>query len=180
MNPITRMMKRYIKTPLKYAFPLLFIGALVLISTTGCVSQTGTNQADITSYPQAGQHSKLVEAFAEQDKPSVSGYTHNVQWLNDTTAQVTNIWTSGGTQFTDIHTYAQFPTIDAATAYFYSLQSTYPLKDPYNVDMPHYSDVTGHDPTVIRALYSDASHELFQTDNVVSQMTWSTLDINQA
>jgi len=31
MNPITRMMKRYIKTPLKYALPLLFIGALVLV-----------------------------------------------------------------------------------------------------------------------------------------------------
>jgi len=32
MNPIARMMKRYIKTPLKYALPLLFIGALVLVS----------------------------------------------------------------------------------------------------------------------------------------------------
>jgi hypothetical protein len=31
MNPITRMMKRYIKTPLKYALPLLFIGALVFV-----------------------------------------------------------------------------------------------------------------------------------------------------
>ena len=40
MNPIARMMKRYIKMPLKYALPLLFIGALVLISTTGCISVT--------------------------------------------------------------------------------------------------------------------------------------------
>jgi hypothetical protein len=38
MNPIARMMKRYIKMPLKYALPLLFIGALVLASTTGCSS----------------------------------------------------------------------------------------------------------------------------------------------
>ena len=38
MNPIIRMMKRYIKTPLKYALPLLFIGALVLVATTGCVT----------------------------------------------------------------------------------------------------------------------------------------------
>jgi hypothetical protein len=36
MNPITRMMKRYVKMPLKYALPLLFIGALVLVSATGC------------------------------------------------------------------------------------------------------------------------------------------------
>jgi len=45
MNPITRMMKRYIKMPLKYALPLLFIGALVLASTTGCVTVTTNNTA---------------------------------------------------------------------------------------------------------------------------------------
>ena len=45
MNPITRMMKRYIKTPLKYALPLLFIGALVLVSISGCTSPTNSNQA---------------------------------------------------------------------------------------------------------------------------------------
>jgi hypothetical protein len=43
MNPITRMMKRYIKTPLKYALPLLFIGALVLVSISGCTSSTNTS-----------------------------------------------------------------------------------------------------------------------------------------
>jgi hypothetical protein len=39
------MMKRYIKMPLKYALPLLFIGALVLSSTTGCTSNTSTSSA---------------------------------------------------------------------------------------------------------------------------------------
>jgi len=38
-------MKRYIKTPLKYALPLLFIGALVLVSISGCTSPTNSNQA---------------------------------------------------------------------------------------------------------------------------------------
>ncbi len=38
-------MKRYIKTPLKYALPLLFIGALVLVSISGCTSPTSSNQA---------------------------------------------------------------------------------------------------------------------------------------
>jgi hypothetical protein len=42
MNPIVRMMKRYINLPLKYALPLLFIGALVLASTTGCAENTAT------------------------------------------------------------------------------------------------------------------------------------------
>ncbi len=41
MNPIVRMMKRYIKMPLKYALRLLFIGALVLASTKGCTSSNG-------------------------------------------------------------------------------------------------------------------------------------------
>ncbi len=45
MNPIARMMKRYIKTPLKYALPLLFIGALVLVATTGCTTQNTTQSA---------------------------------------------------------------------------------------------------------------------------------------
>jgi hypothetical protein len=40
MNAITRMMKRYIKTPLKYALPLLFIGSLALVSISGCTSST--------------------------------------------------------------------------------------------------------------------------------------------
>jgi len=42
MNSIVRMMKRYIKIPLKKALPLLFIGALVLVATTGCTTNTTT------------------------------------------------------------------------------------------------------------------------------------------
>jgi hypothetical protein len=45
MNPIARMMKRYIKTPLKYALPLLFIGALVLVATSGCVTSNTTQNS---------------------------------------------------------------------------------------------------------------------------------------
>ncbi len=37
MNPIVRMMKRYINMPLKKALPLLFICSLVLSCTTGCL-----------------------------------------------------------------------------------------------------------------------------------------------
>jgi hypothetical protein len=51
------MMKRYIKTPLKYALPLLFIGALVLVSISGCTSPATTSpsptaqQATVTPVP---------------------------------------------------------------------------------------------------------------------------------
>jgi Domain of unknown function (DUF4352) len=42
MNPITRMMKRYINMPLKKALPLLFICSLVLVATMGCTTNTTT------------------------------------------------------------------------------------------------------------------------------------------
>jgi len=45
MNPIAKMMKRYINMPLKKALPLLFIGALVLCATTGCTTQNTTQSA---------------------------------------------------------------------------------------------------------------------------------------
>jgi len=45
MNPVARMMKRYIKMPLKKALPLLFIGALVLVATTGCITNTMTQNS---------------------------------------------------------------------------------------------------------------------------------------
>jgi hypothetical protein len=45
MNPIVRMMKRYINMPLKKALPLLFIGALVLVATTGCTQTTTQNSS---------------------------------------------------------------------------------------------------------------------------------------
>jgi hypothetical protein len=43
------MMKRYIKTPLKYALPLLFIGALVLVSISGCTSPATTSPSPSVS-----------------------------------------------------------------------------------------------------------------------------------
>ncbi len=51
MNPITRMMKRYIKTPLKYALPLLFICSLALVSISGCTSSTSSPTATPSATP---------------------------------------------------------------------------------------------------------------------------------
>jgi hypothetical protein len=48
MNPIVRMMKHYINTPLKKALPLLLISALVLASTTGCTTTTQKGQGSLT------------------------------------------------------------------------------------------------------------------------------------
>ena len=187
MNLITRMMKRYIKTPLKYALPLFFIGALVLVSTAGCTVQTQTttsptNQADITSYPQAGQHSQLVEALAESTRSvfnNTEGATFNEKWLNDTTVQLTVEYTTNGLHETGTWTYAQFPSVDAATAYFYSLQPQYPQKNPI-ADTGSYSLVTNHEPGVFRGLEADFYHTITQTDDVVMQYAGSSYSVNQA
>jgi hypothetical protein len=42
-------MKRYIKTPLKYALPLLFIGSIVLVSISGCTSPATTSPSPSAS-----------------------------------------------------------------------------------------------------------------------------------
>jgi Domain of unknown function (DUF4352) len=68
MNPIVRMMKRYINMPLKYALPLLFIGALVLASTTGCTDNTSNPTATPT-----GQATVAATAKATTT-PSSAGY----------------------------------------------------------------------------------------------------------
>jgi hypothetical protein len=60
MNPITRVMKRYSKTPLKYALPLLCIGAIVLVSISGCTSPaTSSPSPSASSVPTATQRRVL-------------------------------------------------------------------------------------------------------------------------
>jgi hypothetical protein len=49
MNPITRILKRYIKTPLRYALPLLFIGCIALVSISGCTSPATTSPSPLAS-----------------------------------------------------------------------------------------------------------------------------------
>jgi hypothetical protein len=53
MNPITRMMKRYINMPMKKALPLLFICAILLVSITGCTSSTNTRSSSGGGSPSA-------------------------------------------------------------------------------------------------------------------------------
>jgi hypothetical protein len=52
------MMKRYIKTPLKYALPLLFIRSLVLVSISGCTSSNNTTTATPTATASASSTNK--------------------------------------------------------------------------------------------------------------------------
>jgi hypothetical protein len=84
MNPITRMMKRYIKTPLKYALPLLFIGALVLVSISGCTSSTnptssatpssGDMISSLNSYFSSTKNETIVNPFTQTTVDNHTAY----------------------------------------------------------------------------------------------------------
>ena len=74
MNPIFRMMKRYINMPLKKALPLLFIGALVLSVTTGCVTTTTNTTSSLSDSNKKDVSSGLViSAKAVSPSPQTMG-----------------------------------------------------------------------------------------------------------
>jgi hypothetical protein len=81
MNPIARMMKRYIKTPLKYALPLLFIGALVFVSISGCVSTPTTSpsptaqQTQVTTTPTSQASPTAASSSSDQSSYITSQFS---------------------------------------------------------------------------------------------------------
>ena len=179
MNPIARMMKRYIKTPLKYALPLLFIGSLALVSISGCTSSTTNNQASGVS--ETSGHA-LVQALVDEDA-QISSYKPliSVTWPNDTTAHEHFVRNDTSDIMTTDITYSAFPNITAASAYFDSLRSQYPIKPesaPHDIDLKF---VTGQAPTVYKALTTtDYNHYLTQEDTVVMQLSFQHQSVNQA
>jgi hypothetical protein len=198
MNLIARMMKRYIKMPLKYALPLLFIGALVIASTTGCVTTApanitieSANQASpvSTAYPKAGK-SELLQAIVAYENESVWSRwdEHKITWINNTAFKLEGKTTGyGGSLITTTKaTFIHFPTIAAASAYFDSLRPQYPQK-PSSTSCSLYSLVTGHDATVIRQVdrygtvgSDDVTSSLTQCDVLVTEASGQHHEINQA
>jgi hypothetical protein len=132
MNPIVRMMKRYIKMPLKYALPLLFIGALVLASTTGCIqtSVTPSNNNGSWLNPKDVSSGLVISAKAvspsPQDMGGVKPKSGNVYVVYDCT--VKNVGAEGVT----------------ITAYYWHLKSAtgyYDAKDKIPVVAPEFSNI---------------------------------------
>jgi hypothetical protein len=72
MNPIARMMKRYIKMPLKYALPLLFIGALVLVSISGCTSPANSSPSPSASSAPTAQQAQVSATPTSTPAPSAA------------------------------------------------------------------------------------------------------------
>jgi hypothetical protein len=186
MNPIVRMMKRYIKMPLKYALPLLFIGALVLSSTTGCTVSTKNQASEVsTAYPTAGKRSELLQAFAADYNESGSNYQDfRITWINDTALTIHEKKTSVDAVITWDYKFIHFPTIDAATAYFDSHRFEYNNKPSYIDHASLYSLVTGaQNVSVVKevTLYSTPTdYHLEQFDSLIIETASQYVTINQA
>jgi hypothetical protein len=152
------MMKRYIKMPLKYALPLLFIGALVLASTTGCASSTNpspsasimpTTTVTVTSpgsvstdYPASGR-SKLVEAAVEYRRDDF-----NTKYLDTKSESFDVNWISNTTHLKDF-TITHFPSTAEATTYLTNNAAKYGTSIQSSFDpVIDYYKITGKTPTV--------------------------------
>jgi hypothetical protein len=177
MNPITRMMKRYIKMPLKYALPLLFIGALVLVSISGCTSSS-------TQYPTSG-HSELIQGILDKEHSVGNWKSFDVSWYNDTSAGYTGTTSDSATEqlTTWTYTFQQFPTVDNATAYFETQRVAYPTITKYVIYTPDYYGATHHDPTVFKQVQRDSGLDtwyLTQQDALVSTLSMTHQSLNAA
>jgi hypothetical protein len=157
---------------------IAFYWALVLVSTTGCVS-TPSNQAGGVS--ETSGHA-LAQALVNEDA-QVSSYSPliSVTWPNDTTAHEHFVRNDVSDIMTTDITYSAFPSVTAASAYFDSLRSQYPIKPeatPHDINLKL---VTGQTPTVYKALTTtDMNLYLTQEDTVVMQLSFQHQSVNQA
>ena len=197
MNPIVRMLKRYIKTPLRYALPLLFIGALVLSSTTGCISSNTGNQASelsnaySTAYPTAGK-SELLQRIVAYENDTTYHYPARLRtftWINNTTVKEHYNYTGfgGEIQYSEDMTFIHFPTVSAASAYFDSNRPQYSQKSSSADYGTIYHSATGQDATVIKSVWdlksirSDSvQSRLEQFDVLIIKDTTLSHSVNQA
>jgi hypothetical protein len=157
------------------------MSAVLLTMSTGCVVTTNTtpnNQAGGVS--ETSGHA-LVQALVDEDA-NISSYRPliSVTWPNDTTAHEHFVRNDTSEIMTTDITYSAFPTVTAASAYFDSLKSQYPIKPESGHEI--YLDlVTGQTPTVYKALTTtDYNHYLTQEDTVVMQQSFQFQSVNQA
>jgi hypothetical protein len=198
MNPIARMMKRYIKTPLKYALPLILIGSLVLVSISGCTSSTSNPTATPSATPSTTssaaptgvtQHDAFLEKFitaykaAQYSDPGQHVQAWQLDWINSTSARIqfTVLNYSENLTLNSDGTITVFPTTQDATSYVnsmnltaYSLARTEPKSDTFQ-------NATGHAPQIYKEYtYTEGStsnlsqyvaHGITQGDNLVYLQT---------
>jgi hypothetical protein len=176
MNPIARMMKRYIKTPLKYALPLLFIGALALVSISGCTSSTNPT-ATPTATPAATAIDSLISKMMAQ-VPNV----HDVAWwghIGNKTGSISQVTFGYGTGGDGV-TITRFDTVaNATTEYNRSINGPNELKSiavrsetPNYWGLSYYKNATGHAPNVQKATTAYVGGDYQQHQSVIQYDTF--------
>jgi hypothetical protein len=199
------MMKRYIKTPLKYALPLLFIGSLVLVSISGCTSNentptaTPTAQVSPTSNATVNGHFAFLDAFGNTYKerrtstdPNIVDQKIDLSW-NGQQLGVSDYYLIQGGGVSNIKfTVDRYATTAQATAQYNKLVSDAKSNGAIDDSTQNvattdftgtYTAVAGHAPAVYNSFvfhYPDETqygqHQFYQFDNYV--ITVPTEDVS--
>jgi hypothetical protein len=169
---------------------LIVVASLFVAGCTAELKPTVENQAgDVsTAYPKAGDRSELLRSIVALENRTVGdrweGY--KVTWINNTAVNVHGKTTgsAGASIYTFDNTYIQFPTVNAASAYFDAKRPEYTYKSlsPYYAST--YSLATNQkNATVIKAVWhdgSDTTYRLEQYDALIIETTSLAQSINQA
>ena len=151
--------------PLKKALPLLFIGALVLVA--GCTSNVANNATSSntpgTNTPMAVTYANNYLTYLKSTLESNNTIpSSNVVQNGSDAAQLTftlknttpnGIW-ANGTATTMAFNIKQFPSVDAATAFYnsqsfgYTIMTNDSLKGTGVPQGTIYAQTTGHNPTL--------------------------------
>ena len=162
MNLIARMMKRYIKTPLKYALPLLFIGSLALVSISGCTSSTSNPTATPSATATSG-HDPVLSAIATNIQNGDSQYNPVISWNDDGSLHIVENWNSGGVLYVRAVDITNDRTIANATGDYTNMT----LNPDLTVNASVISD--GHESHFAQ---DEVTAALGHTPTVVNDITW--------
>lgn len=158
MISITRMMMRYIKTPLKYALPLLLIGVLVLVSISGCTSPAATSPRPSPSF-----HGMLVEHPASASGPDLSAQINNNTDSHDTGLTFHRVTIDGHDAYAAHNASGAITTDEYVTA----------ITDEYVFPFSNYSDAKAVQASYVAEFQAHG----FNVSNVL-QNQWGPNSIN--
>jgi hypothetical protein len=153
------MMKRYIKTPLKYALPLLFIGALVLVSISGCASPATTSPSPSASSAPTAQQAQVTATPTSEASPTAAPTAAPTTTPTPSTGDYVALKVNSITTSSQLGSYPLGSTPAPGKAYVvFDVTVTNQNKDNLYLGNPLYFKLTTADGTVYQ--YSPSSYWL--------------------
>lgn len=164
---------------------LVAIAIMIVVSLPSLLTElTTTPQTAATS-----GHSALLTGIANKETNDANNRLvrydgFSVTWVNNTSMFI-NIVDSpfvGGSDVKDVTNkiYVEFPSTQEANSRFDALRGAYPIKPEVIAYKIGTASVTGHNPTIIKALENGNGGYLTQEDNVLMWVSLSHKTINQA